>query len=145
MEPDLPHSLVDVVHGYFQRLAIEHASHVRQEGKDLSLSPIGHTQALGHYLVNEIVRYQCAQLFEVECGEEFYVVLDDFKLGRRGFGEHVGLRGHFPSLMVLVSGRFNIQSLPFISPLVLVTKLTVWQGKTSFRKFTSSGCRAAAG
>ena len=90
---------------YRKRHAIEAVSQLCQNGKELSPGPIGHTQARGPHLVNEILRCQGAQLFEVEYGDVFNVILDDLKLRRRGFGEHVGLRGHLVlSLMMLASG-----------------------------------------
>ena len=126
---------------YLKRHAIESVSQLCQSGKELSLRPIGHTQARRPRLLNEILRYQSAQLLEVEYGDVFEVILDDFKLRRRGFGEHVRLGGHLVEslMMVLASGQLN--PCPFIyhqKAHVLGTAHTVRQRMTSIRNFSAA-------
>ncbi len=79
-------------YAYFQLLALETFFHLFQKGNVLILRLNGHSHARRGRGHTEIIRRQCLQNGEVECGERFKVSIYDFKLQGR---------------MMLVSGRVS--------------------------------------
>lgn len=86
--------LGQLVPAYREGLVLEFVSQLPQKFKVLCLRPHGHIQARGRRNLSKIIRRQGSQPVEVECGEAIHVFLYNFKLQRRRFGEHVGIRGH---------------------------------------------------